>query len=72
MGNEEAIEMLEALLDPDTYDTKLSKRAEEAVKVAIKALEEYMNDPCTDCHDNDICYICPECGRPDPRLCGRR
>ena len=50
MSNEEAIEMLEALLDPDTYDPKLSKRAEEAVKVAIEALRE-RTDP--------RCYICP-------------
>lgn len=50
MTDGEAIEMLEALLDPDTYDSRLSKRAEEAVKVAIKALEE-RTDP--------RCYICP-------------
>lgn len=56
MSNEEAIEMLEALLDPDTYDPKLSKRAEEAVKVAIEALRERI-DPCAGCKDYR-CNIC--------------
>lgn len=38
MSNEEAVWMLEALLDPEPYDPKLSKKAEEAVKLAIEAL----------------------------------
>jgi len=58
MSNEEAIEMLESLLDPETYDPKLSKRAEEAVKLAIEALKERACDPCSDCSDHD-CYRCP-------------
>ena len=57
MTDEEAIEMLEALLDPETYDPKLSKRAEEAVKVAIKALEE-RTDKCAGCIDHR-CHNCP-------------
>lgn len=59
MSNEEAIEMLEALLDPETYDPKLSKRAEEAVKVAIEALKNnsVTLDPCAECQD----FSCDGC-----------
>lgn len=58
MSDEEAIEMLEALLDPDTYDPKLSKRAEEAVKVAIEALRERIHNPCSECQE----FSCAGCG----------
>ena len=57
MSDKEAIEMLEALLDPDTYDPKLSKRAEEAVKVAIEALKERAYDPCSECQE----FSCDGC-----------